>query len=114
VINANKDSEPLSPLSPMFEDVGASGSTGNSLLAESNSLESNWVKVSQDKTYTPTSDDIGCRLRIEVRAVALEDGEVLAGPIATFTEAVLQAPHAPPKRVRTLHEYCKRKKVHCL
>jgi hypothetical protein len=59
-----------------------------------------WVLISEDKVYTPTSADVGCKLRIVVKAVALGDGEVLAGPISIFTEAVLQAPRAPPKRVR--------------
>ncbi|CAM6031273.1 unnamed protein product, partial [Sphagnum compactum] len=57
-----------------------------------------WLPVSYDKAYAPTGEDVGCLLRIEVKAVALADGTVLAGPIVLVTEPVLCAPRAPPKR----------------
>lgn len=63
-------------------------------------LTEGWVVISNDKEYTPGAADVGCKLRIEVRAVAQADGELLAGPISLCTDAVLQAPGPPPKRVR--------------
>lgn len=96
-----KLNEPLSPLTPVYEEVSSSNNGNNK---DSNGTancppQEGWVTIGQDKVYTPSSSDVGSRLRIEVRAVALADGEVLAGPIATFTETVLQAPGPPPKRV---------------
>ncbi len=57
-----------------------------------------WVTVCYDKSYTPTAEDVGCILRIEVKSVAISDGTVLAGPVVVITEPVLSAPRAPPKR----------------
>lgn len=53
---------------------------------------SNWVKVHDDKVYTPTAADIGFRLRIDITAFAVADNSVIAGPIALYTEPVLAAP----------------------
>jgi hypothetical protein len=91
----------LSPLTPVYDEVSSSSNGNNKETSAANCppLEG-WVTIGQDKVYTPSGSDVGSRLRIEVRAVALADGEVLAGPIATFTETVLQAPGPPPKRVR--------------
>lgn len=58
-----------------------------------------WTLISRDKDYLPTAEDVGCRLRVQVSAEALADGELLAGPVSIFTEVVLQAPSAPPPRV---------------
>lgn len=57
-----------------------------------------WVTICHEKLYIPTQDDIGCLLRVEVKALAISDGTVLAGPVVVVTEPVLSAPHAPPKR----------------
>ena len=57
-----------------------------------------WTVVCTEKAYIPTRDDIGCILRIEVKAIANSDGQVLAGPIVVVTEPVLSAPKPPPKR----------------
>jgi hypothetical protein len=63
------------------------------------SIPEGWQLTSKEKDYMPTEEDVGCRLRVQVTAEAEADGEVLAGPVAIFTEVVLQAPGAPPKRV---------------
>lgn len=52
----------------------------------------NWVKVHDDKVYTPTVSDIGFRLRIDITAFAVADNSLIAGPIALYTEPVLAAP----------------------
>jgi len=65
-----------------------------------------WTQVSTGKEYLPGREDVGCRLRVQVSAVALADGEVLAGPVSIFTDVVLQAPSAPPKRVSVLLFHC--------
>mmetsp|Transcript_5062 Transcript_5062/g.11224 ORF Transcript_5062/g.11224 Transcript_5062/m.11224 type:complete len:602 (+) Transcript_5062:143-1948(+) len=72
---------------------------GEKPRAPSGSMESwDWPQISSSKEYVPCEADVGCRLRVEVRAVAVADGAVLAGPVGIFTEATLQAPLAPPKR----------------
>lgn len=53
---------------------------------------SNWVKVHDDKVYTPTASDVGFRLRIDITAFAVADNSLIAGPIALYTEPVLAAP----------------------
>lgn len=53
---------------------------------------SNWVKVHDDKIYTPTAADIGYRLRIDITAYTIADNTVVAGPVALYTEPVLAAP----------------------
>lgn len=57
-----------------------------------------WVTVSTEKEFIPVSDDVGCRLRIEVSALSVADNSVLAGPIVVITDPVLAAPSPPPKR----------------
>jgi hypothetical protein len=57
-----------------------------------------WTLIAEGKTYTPTAEDVGCRLRIEVSAISTADSTVMAGPIALYTEPVLSAPGRPPKR----------------
>lgn len=57
-----------------------------------------WMIIAEGKTYTPTVEDVGCRIRIEVSAIATLDNSVMAGPIALYTEPVLSAPGRPPKR----------------
>jgi CCR4-NOT transcription complex subunit 6 len=57
-----------------------------------------WTIILSESSYVPTSEDVGCLLRLEVSAVALSDGAVLAGPVLLFTEPVLSIPPAPPKR----------------
>ena len=68
------------------------------VMVSSDDSSSNWVDVSSDKSYIPTAADLQCRLRIIVEARAVNDGALLAGPIVLFTEPVLCAPSAPPKR----------------
>jgi hypothetical protein len=82
-----------------------SGNGSGEQLDDSSSLTdgtvaSEWVVVSDGKSYTPAATDVGCRLRIEVSAVSLvsADKSLLAGPIAVYTEPVLAAPVRPPKR----------------
>ena len=114
-----KDGEPITPLptstTAVVADETAAGnhkqSSSNTNSNTSNNKQNTisnqnytpipegWINISTSKEYIPTSSDVGCRLRIEVSAVAVADGEVLSGPIAIFTEPVLQAPSAPPKRV---------------
>lgn len=57
-----------------------------------------WTLVSQERVYTPQAADVGCRLRVAVRAIADADQSALAGPVFAFTAPVLSAPAAPPKR----------------
>lgn len=57
-----------------------------------------WLNVCSEKSYTAVSDDVGCRLRIEVQALAKSDDRVLAGPVIVFTDTVLASPGTPPKR----------------
>ena len=104
--------QPLTPLSPMDDETIANSSTtnqkfGNSINSTNNNSDKSgagpdWQLVCRDKEYTPTADDVGSRLRVEVRAVAVADGEVLAGPVSIYTDSVLQSPSAPPKRVSCL------------
>lgn len=54
--------------------------------------------VFTDRTYTPSGQDVGCCLRVEVTAHSSLDDSVLAGPVVTFSEPVLCAPKPPPKR----------------
>lgn len=111
--NVLKDSDPLTPLTPVEEEVSGNGNGFHSSPSmgsvqararketnQQTTIADGWVIISNDKEYTPNSADVGCRLRIEVKAVALADGELLAGPISICTETVLQAPGPPPKRVR--------------
>jgi CCR4-NOT transcription complex subunit 6 len=51
-----------------------------------------WVPVGEEKIYTPTSADIGYRLRIDISAYSVADNTLVAGPIALHTEPVLAAP----------------------
>lgn len=60
--------------------------------------EDEYVAISQDLTYSPTADDVGCRLRIAVTAVAQADGSRLAGPVVITTLPVLSAPRPAPRR----------------
>lgn len=57
-----------------------------------------WPLICTEKSYVPTYEDVGCILRVEVRALAVSDGTVLAGPIVVVTEPVLSLPRPPPKR----------------
>jgi hypothetical protein len=80
--------------------AGATGSMGaTAQLCSAMSEAAGWEPISSEREYVPCAQDVGCRLYIEVTAVALADGKVLAGPIALCTDVVLQAPTAPPKRV---------------
>ena len=60
-----------------------------------------WPIVCTDKSYTHTREDVGCILRIEVRAISTTDNSLLAGPIDIVTEPVLLSPRPPPKRALT-------------
>jgi len=103
-----------SPLTPTEDDallpVVNTPTTSNnslhnkhtSLRCSADSIPEGWTLVSTDKDYLPSADDVGCRLRVQVTAEALADGEVLAGPVAIFTDVVLQTPSAPPKRVSVI------------
>lgn len=107
-----KDSDPQSPpLTPLEEDLAPNGNgnnrprsqTSGSLGApHANNIPEGWTLLGTGKDYLPGRDDVGCRLRVQVSAEALLDGELLAGPVSIFTEVVLQAPGAPPKRVSNL------------
>ena len=74
-----------------------SESTGGSSCS-SLDTEDNWVACAEDKAYIPVGEDVGCVLKVEVCAIAMNDGKVLAGPITTYTDPVLAAPRGPPKR----------------
>lgn len=81
--NSNNSSNNSTNFAASIEDVGSGD---------------DWVEISNDRTYVPTVDDIGCSLRVEVRAYSMHDHSLLAGPAIIFTEPVLAAPQAPPKR----------------
>eukprot|EP00981_Chlorochromonas_danica_P006053 scaffold1264_cov149-Ochromonas_danica.AAC.3 len=57
-----------------------------------------WLEVHTEKTYLPSAEDVGCRLRLDVWAISTADNTVLAGPVMIYTEPVLSAPTKPPKR----------------
>ena len=57
-----------------------------------------WPEICTETSYEPATDDVGCVLRIEVRAISVVGGGILSGPVVIFTEPVLSAPRAPPKR----------------
>lgn len=57
-----------------------------------------WVPLSTDRMYTPKLEDIGCRLRLQVRAFSTIENMLLAGPVSVITDPVLSAPIRPPKR----------------
>lgn len=59
---------------------------------------SEWVEVCKEKTYTPSAEDVGCRLCIEITANFVQDNTLAAGPVVTYTEPVLMAPTGPLKR----------------
>eukprot|EP01035_Chromulina_nebulosa_P018937 gene18937-24744_t len=63
-----------------------------------NDVNVEWTIISKEKSYTPSLEDIGCVLRIEIYAYAVNDHVLLAGPVVVDTEPVLAAPDAPPKR----------------
>jgi CCR4-NOT transcription complex subunit 6 len=67
---------------------------------ESSRSTGSWVLIrsDDDKVFFPSNFDVGCCLKVDIRAVSTVDGTVLAGPMVAFTEPVLSAPHAPPKR----------------
>jgi hypothetical protein len=60
--------------------------------------DASWTLLTTDKSYTPTQEDIGCVMKVEVSALSISDNQILAGPIVAFTEPVLSAPKGPPKR----------------
>jgi len=60
--------------------------------------ESEWVEVSQEQVFCPTELEVGSILRVEVSALTISDSSLLAGPMCIYTEPVLAAPAAPPKR----------------
>ena len=65
-------------------------------------IDYNWTLLSENSTYSPTPLDVGCILRVEVHAIATspaaEENTVLCGPFNHYTEGVLSAPKAPPRR----------------
>ena len=72
------------------------GKVSNSILSDT---DAQWEPCSNDKVYIPTPDDVGCVLKVEVCGVAMnDDTKYMAGPVITFTDPVLAAPRAPPKR----------------
>ncbi len=82
---------------PITEEDEALRTVDNKELVDQRSV-AEWVSIFGDKTYVPTSEDVGCRLRIQVSALSVADNSVLAGPIEIFSEPVLSSPTAPPKR----------------
>lgn len=60
--------------------------------------DADWQLVSTEKSYTPTSDDVGRVLRVDVRAIAVNGGYNLTGPITIISDTVLSHPRPPPKR----------------
>lgn len=85
-------SEDNNELDPSGGLLGSGGGTDDVAMSE------DWLEICHDRSYTPTVEDIGCVLRIEVRAFSVNDGSLLAGPIYSFTEPVLAPPRAPPPR----------------
>ena len=78
--------------------------SSNMLAVESGvvaSAEEVWTPIYSESSYTPTEEDVGCALRIVVTAMYTnQPGVRLTGPVVALTEAVLGAPHAPPKRLQ--------------
>jgi len=74
----------------------------NSLIEISDNNESeNWESICSDSCYKPTTDDVGCCLKIECRVVQSKDSTLLTEPVVIFTEPVLSAPKVPHTK-RTL------------
>ena len=59
---------------------------------------SDWQTVSTEKSYTPTFEDIGSVLRVDVKAMAVNGGHLLAGPVTIVSDTILAHPRPPPKR----------------
>ncbi len=76
------------------EDKPANASTSN----ETSKNNGEWLQVGEERMYVPSPDDIGCRLRLEVRAFSVLDNTLIAGPTKVFTDPVLSSPMRPPKR----------------
>jgi CCR4-NOT transcription complex subunit 6 len=59
----------------------------------------NWKFLCEGATYTPTSSDIGCSIKIEVTALNNSPGNnsVLAGPFYYYTDGVLIAAKLPKR-----------------
>ncbi len=82
---ANEEEKPITSISSVsYDEEGVSNE--------------NWVLISEERTYVPTSDDIGSRLRVDVWVSSTADNSILAGPTTLFTEPVLSSPGKPPKR----------------
>lgn len=56
-----------------------------------------WLKVGSSKSYTPTSDDWGSILKLEVIAVDCSTGAPLASVKVVETNAVITAPNCEPR-----------------
>jgi hypothetical protein len=101
------NSQPIGAQSPLDEDTdttfnGANGDGNGENKSFQDSMlvspSSEWAMVSSEKTFVPGSEDVGCRLKIEVSAFSTDTNALLAGPVTVYTEPVLSAPSPPPKR----------------
>lgn len=57
-----------------------------------------WIEICNENTYVPTNLDVGCVLKLEVKAISMNSSEVLVGPSFLYLEPVLASPCPPPKR----------------
>lgn len=95
---SDSDKEILEPDDP--DDAGGGyveGHIPTSLMDENHGGQGHWEVIHGEKSYVPTSADVGRILRIECKALT-PDGTVLAGPVVVYTESVLSAPRLPPRR----------------
>lgn len=60
--------------------------------------EAEWVPICSERQYTPTAEDVGHIFRLECSAISTVTQEVISGPVVIFSEPVLAAPGAPPRR----------------
>lgn len=96
-----EDTDPEAELTDAVSSIAIASVGGSKALSYTNGLvdeSGDWTIISQDKAYSPSVADIGCRLRIEVSAITLKGRHLLAGPVAAHTAPVLLSPNAPPKR----------------
>lgn len=86
----------ISDKDSVLQNIDSSNTVPNVSITAMN--EDSWVAIGINKEYVPTADDVGCVLRVEVSATAINDGKLLAGPMISFTDHVLSTPRGPPLR----------------
>jgi CCR4-NOT transcription complex subunit 6 len=76
-------------VTPSCTDFGAidSGSGG----------DPNWIEISRDPIYVPTTDDVGHKLKIEAAAYSLETGELLMTRVIKTDVVLGRSPDPEPR-----------------